>query len=459
MILVSCFIIILIFVLVDNKPQFGIYLILLSVYFIEWAVHNMGVVTQARWLSSLVISLMLVSFLFRFAFSKKSTANAVVPKCFFPLLIILIILSGASIVDNTTGLHGIVVGLKRPFEMLFLFLVFVSNGRLNNLEFSKKLIKILWVIAIVQIPAAMFEFFFYDLWAGMRSGTSAHIYAHWDAAVGFMPHTGVLGLISIFFCSWVVHKNMVKKSYSNYLLLFLFSVVFFTTYSRASWFYLFVVVLFYVFVHRALFSAKRVMVAFLIVISLYGLLAIGDKYVSDNIMGQGAGYLQSYLLNYEHAYNEQIESRSGRLSGVLLTFDLLKSQDKILVGMGPGSTSTSFLGGYTTKMANYAFMVTGYNIFYTNQICATISEFGFLFFMIYLSVIILFFLKTWDISRNEQDPVLRPFFQALLALDIIMIAGILYNPIWYENQISFIFWIGNAIVLQRSYFYRQRRFI
>ncbi|MCD4677114.1 MAG: hypothetical protein K8S18_14135, partial [Desulfobacula sp.] len=438
----------LLFVLLSNKPQVGIYLVIFSVYFIRFGIVNFGIPVYFRWLSTLVILMMSGAALLNLAMEKKEIDVNRLPKWILASFILLVTLALLSMLINKTSLISAVVGFRRPFEMLLLFLFFVTDSRLNNPTFSRKLLGILWVIVLLQIPLILFEFFFYDLWVSIKPNlpyTSGLI----DSAKGFMGHSGSLALSTIFVLFWIIHKNMISSKYSYCLLGLTYLVIFFITYSMASWYYLFAVILFYLYYYGRQIGIRRIVGLVIFIFILFTVITYGDKYVSHMMLerkNQVSGYIESHFFSH---YYGQLYSKVGRFYSIGLVFYELKSRGDLIFGIGPGTLSESHFGGYSSRTAANLIALTGQNTVFLNQISPSVGEFGVPFFVVYLLMIIFCFYKTLSMSKIEQDKVFRPFLQALLALDIIMITGIFYNAIWYIPQISFIFWIGSAIAFQK----------
>jgi hypothetical protein len=416
---------------VFKKPKAGIFILIISVFFLDWLEKSYFFLPrQITWLKDVTILLLLLRSLTLIVFRKEVKRT--------PIDLFLLAFIGVGIISailNSVSPAVMILGMRKPLKYLLLFYVIVHSD--FDESFFKMTLKILLIIAFLQIPVSIAEFFIWTPEMGESLGSGM---GEFDFVTGTLPRgaSGILALLLLTTMSFFLGMSLYTRQSKFFWASLLFLLPLPLTMSRFSFFLLPVLFLYLLRKNLTYQFSRRLLYTVFLTLFFIGIV------LSSSIT---ANYdLKRYLLHPQEVVEKQSLSvektgESGRIGSIQYVVNNLQSvPNGLLLGVGPGMWSESFFSQYSSQLFEIS------SVSHANQYAATMSEFGLLGLIIYILIIFKIFLMNNQFFKISKDPFWKSISFGFSGMIIIFLLGGMYIPLWHSDALAFCFWSIAGII-------------
>ncbi|MFH1862234.1 MAG: hypothetical protein ABH878_05415 [bacterium] len=390
-----------------------------AIWFFEWArpLINLGYL--------LIIMLLIREFFFTSSFQWVRTPINY-------LLFSLTALSFLSIAGGDSSFYPSAKGILRHLGFPFLFfLILIANPKEETM---RKLVIGIIIVAFVQIPASVFQFFWYTVIApkplGMRSDYSGGLLG---------PNCGgytavLLGMVLCILIGFIIVRGF--RWYWGAAAAGLILPIYLAS-ARAGIFIFAAAILFTI-----LFAplARHIALGKRLIISLVAFFLI----IGSAAIGLGGGAFQA-IFNPDYVYSysiKQADAGMGRIQAFSVVNAELRTPIEKLVGRGPGMlTPTSIVDNPNSLVAQDPLLyrnLTGY--------AYTTLELGYLGLLLFL----ILFIQVYRFCRRFLKYIDDPFWEAVAlgfcGTIFVFVISTFYIDSWIYYPLPFTFWALAAAI-------------
>jgi hypothetical protein len=402
------------------KPNTSIYVILFSVFFLDW-LRDLNLISDQFTLlpDVILVVLMLKVLLILFRDKKVIRTPLDIPVI---LYILFGILSGL-----INGQHPVTTFVGFRFDLKYA-LLFYLMVQLNLPErFLKRIFGVFMFLLLIQVPVAVIKSF---------------KYGQGEEAIGtYAYHTGILSTvlpliaISIFVGLYFFHKPRFIYIVGC-LLFFLFSII----------------------------GGKRGFIFFAVALSLYLGWQAGLKNLAKTavvapffFMGflatvyfvpelrpaiEDPVHLVSFTVSYETMHSKEDGAAAGRTAALMKSNEILRQNAfNLFLGFGPGSISQSFFQKYKGRLEDKIPIVYG-----RSQLVTMSLEEGYIGVLLFLLCIIPFLKISTRVFMGVEDPFWKAMAFAFKGIVFTYLICMNYGVIFRMDVSGFIFWFFAAMV-------------
>jgi hypothetical protein len=406
--------------LVFTRPTTSLYVILISVFFLDW-LRDMGLISDQFTMLTDVILVMLIIKVFFLKWKSREIIRTPIDLPFS----LFIVLGLVSTLLNSQYLVTTIVGFRFDLKYALMFYLIVQLN--PSIRFFKHIFYLLMVLLIIQVPVAMVKY---------------TIYGQGEEAIGtYAFHTGILSTIIplIAICIFIG----------------------FYFYNKTSIFYIIGCLLFFLF---SIIGGKRGFIFFAIALSLFLAWQAGFKNIMKIyvlvpffIVGllmtiylvpdlrpalEDPSHLINFSVSYETMHSKQDGAAAGRSAAFKKTNEIvLKSVQSALVGFGPGSISQSFFKKYKGRLEDKIPIIYGRSQFVT--MCL---ETGYIGVILFLWGIVSFFKIAQTVFLNTQDKFWKSLAFGFKGIVFTFLICMNYGVLFRMDVSAFIFWFLAAAV-------------
>jgi hypothetical protein len=416
----------LVFLTVLTDFRVGLVLIVASSYFISFSLYHFHL---PKTLISLPYFLIILILLREFLF----TANMRIVRTPVNYLLMLIVALGLlSIAHGESAMAASFKGLLRHVGYPLLFILILTAEPSEKL--TRRLVYIILIIAMAQIPASAWQFFYYLVINPKDHGFRAD---HSCGLLGYScgGHTAVL--MAMTFCIMIAFSLVKGFSFKRALLAMATIVPVFLASARAG-VLMFAIGAFFMTVFAPLQKhiglAKRVFLGTLMISAMLALILLG-----------AGGEEFKHVLDFDYMYEysiKQADAGMGRLQVFGVVKEMLADPVSRLIGLGPGMlTPTEFLKNPRSLVAQDAELyrnMTGYAV--------TTIEIGFLGLALFLALYFRVYRFVRRFLRQIDDPFWEAISLGFCGVTIVYIIATLYVDAWIYFPLPFTYWALAAAI-------------
>jgi len=425
---------------VFQKTELAVWLIILSVFLLTY-LNNLGLLPRGtKWIVEVILFLLLVKVLFLRAYDKK---KLVFPLgwLFFTTIFFLII---TSLAINKVNLITTLLGLRLHFKYIILFYLLINLD--FKIDFYKKTIMILFLIAIFQVPITIIQHLAWNpnnALVAMEKQLGLVDIA--GGTFGWGDSTGILALFlgSVIYCVIGYQLSSRFNFKMSFVLLLLFIPILLSQ-SIAS----FVMIP----LGLVLMLSKEVKRNFLKVFSfsLLILMIVGIIFLlSGEIFDYGIGRnfnLEKIIESQSKTDSYGRPTDTGKIAALVYTSELIGREfDTIIFGLGLGITSQSYFNSFEGKLATeFSARSGGYEM--KPQVARILTEMGILgllFYLIFFGYIYKINMKLFNTTTDRFWKSISIGFRGMIFLYIM---AFFYRPVLDAEPTGFSFWFMSAAI-------------
>ena len=416
-----------------------IYLLFLSLFLLDFLSITLGLVSRyVTWMPEILslVSMVVVAALF-------ATKKINIDKKYLVFLVIFMLHIMIGIIINTVPSGALVPGLRFALRSVPFFLL-PALYNFSDTQILKQL-RLLMFLVLLQFPIVLYQRFIQ--YAGNLSGD---------------PMRGTLGTSSLLtvtlYCALAIVVGFyVKKIISLTALLVVGFMLFIPTTlnETKSSLVLMPISLFVPFLlvrGKKIGFSQKLSIATISVICVVAFVMIYDHF---QVSRWGYGILDYFRMEgrvenyfYKGVEEGDLIDKIGRLDSILLPIKILSHDvTKLLIGLGVGNVSSSFIGGLSGE---YASVYAKYGVGIT-AIGHIIWETGVLGLLLYCVFGYMVF-KDAHILSSASD-IRGAFATGWVAVVIIMFITLAYKNIYQDNIISYLFWYLSGYIVSSKYRY------
>lgn len=406
--------------LIFTRPNTSVYLILISVFFIDW-MRDMNLISSQFTLLPDVILMVLTMKVIWLKFRDKKIFRTPVD---VPILL-YIFLGMISTLINAQHPITTFVGFRFDLKYVFMFYLIVQLN--PDIRFYKRLFVFLVILLLIQVPVAIGKYF---------------VYGQGEQAIGtYAYQTGILSTvipliaISLFVGLYFFHKNS-GWYILGCLLFFLFSII---GGKRGFLFFAFGLTLFLGWQVGLKNLAKIYTIAPFFIIGF-----LGTIYLVPDLRPaiQDPLHLINWSVSYETMHSKDDGAAAGRTAAFMKTNELLlKQTSALLVGYGPGSISQSFFQKYKGRLEDKIPIVYGRSQWVTMSL-----EEGYIGVLLFIWSFVSFFKVAHRVFERVDDPLLKAIAFGFKGIIFTFLICMNYGVIFRMDVSGFIFWFLAAFV-------------
>jgi hypothetical protein len=437
------------------KPKLAVFVLMLDIFLLEWLHSTFGLIPRpAIWVKDLVILVLLIKSLFQISAQKRRLRTPL-----DVVVVLLFILSCVTTVGNEVPAATALLALRRHVRYLVFFYVLVHLD--FEEAFLKKMFSGLLVIALVQVPASIAEYF---LWyPGIVSGLAS---GRFDFVTGTLPRGGS-GLLTLFLLSMTclclsfgMFKEKIRlfnRQHSPFALAALLLAPLPFAMSRATFVFLPFVLGFLLL--RWTWKTQRGLVRrkfLLAYLALFLVLIVLGSRATDYD-------LASYLLDPQRAIAEQLAAKSteagtqiGRFASLKLIYQLQHTDwFNLVFGFGTGSWSDNYFQAYRGRLWRW---YSDLQAAKTSQIAYYLSELGIAGVVLLLVLLFQLFRMNEAFLKHCTDRYWSAMSYGFSAIIFLMALALFYVPILDSDATGFLLMTLSAMIfsVQRNSFHANR---
>ncbi|MGD0336877.1 MAG: hypothetical protein ABSB18_07275 [Candidatus Omnitrophota bacterium] len=404
------------------NPRIAFWFILINVYILSSlvSVYFPFIGKKILWVTDLILVTLAFRVCVDIAMHKVSRKGSKIDIFLFVLIFLCIVSS----IVNRVSLTVFLCGLRNYFKYIPLF--FVARFYLNNKKSLTGLFRFLILVAVLNVPVAIGQFFLY----------------HDFDAVGGLFSLGGSGILTVFqllmvgYLLIIAENGIIAKWKAIALSLLLFVPIFIN--QTKVVFFLFPILLIYIYKY---FLVKKPFQAFFIIllgifllfslVSIYSAIVPGF-YIKDLF---SRDWLYQYL--YKDSYNLNVGGLN-RLSAVTFAIaSISKNAFHFLMGTGIGNASLSNIpGGMGAYYEKYFYLKI--DLVFLSKI---LWEEGFLGTLLFFLIVF----KLWRCSslvyRRAKDSRMKSHAVFFGLLVLVLTINILYDGSFYYDAFGCMFWL------------------
>ena len=411
--------------------QKNVYLIVIAITFFDFCIAYLGFPKILSWTPSFVIFVLLF-----LKTDKNIYEEEILIKIKSPIYLIfvftsLFVIGLISLLINSSKLFGLLLTYRRIFPYFILLFLLLKHS--PNLEFYWKNIKIIFYMALIQIPVSIIEYQIFG--KGDYSGGTFGLNAQGTGIMSiFIP--ALMG----FLFSIGYYTN---KLFKIFPLIILFFIPLLVGESKAAFAFIpmiFLIHIFYIFRQR-IFNFKSIIkilsIGTIATTVFIQMVLLSPKYFENDwglTLIQDPGQVVDNLASQELIVDDTYPAgfRIERLGSIAFAFSFL-SQDyfTMLFGLGPGNITLSY---FESANGNYQLPViqTGMVLY--------LLEWGIVGTIFHLSIFIYAIIKMHKIIEKINIPVWKGISQGIQGFFILSFIGLIYNDILFTDLLGFLFW-------------------
>lgn len=424
--------------LIMSRPKIGVWGIILVIYLLTYLIGLNMAPRAAKWFIE-----MSIFFLSLHVLAVKSIQRKKIILPFGLLLLSVILFSLMSSLLNGVNLITFLLGLRLHFKYILLFYLLINLDFKE--EFYIKTIKILFLIAIFQIPVTLIQKLVWNPYNTM--GYMGRSVAAIDAAggtFGWGDTTGILACflsgVVYFLISYMIYNKADLKLIAISALLF---VPIFLANSTANLILLPIGLLFLI--SR---TSRRNFIK-LIISMMIACVFLSVAYVF--IISQPAFKSSKLAADFEiqRMLRTQVKTdasggpaRAGKIASMMYAFDLVKDNLFTLIsGLGMGSASSSYFSDFSGSLAN---KIAKYEM--KPQVARTLIEMGFFGITGFFIFIFYIYKINCRLFRITTDKFWKTVYLSFYGIVFLYAASAFYRPVWDTEPTAFAFWFLSAAI-------------
>jgi len=406
--------------LIFYNPNTSFYIILLSVFFIDWLRDMNLISSQFTLLPDVILAVLAIKVLLLKVRDRKLVRTPID----IPILLYLFFGIVSTLIN---GQHPIttLVGFRFDLKYVFMFYLIVQLG--PDGRFFKRMFVFLVVLLLVQVPVAVVKYF---------------IYGQGEQAIGtYAYQTGILSTvlplvaISIFIGLYFYHKTSVYYIVGC-LLFFLFSII------GGKRGFLFFAIALTLFLGWQVGLKNLVKVYILAPFFIFGFAATIYLVPDLRPAFEDPLYLINWSVSYETMQSKDDGAAAGRTAAFMKTNEILiKNISTLLVGFGPGSISQSFFQKYKGRLEDKIPIVYGRSQWVTMSL-----EEGYIGVGLFIWSFVLFFKVANAVHEKIEDSFFKAIAFGFKGIVFSFLICMNYGVIFRMDVSGFIFWFLAAAV-------------
>lgn len=353
---------------------------------------------------------------------------------------LVIFISVFSAILNATPFIKFMLGMRHYFNYILLFYLLVNIP--VSERFVKQVIRAMFILALLSGPLALIE----------------RHYLKWtseDISAGFMSSGSFVlfgtALMCLLFAR--IGRNGLKVRYS----LVMVSIVLTALIAETKAFFFFTPI--------CLIFQFRTQVFRYLKLATYGLLFVIIILLSVNFSRtfhpstdlyeyfwnpiKAWGYLSqdtdSSGVPIQHVVPQDLIAMEGNLSRITkikyTAVESTKSFQSFLVGYGLGSVTPHVFLGYREDPR---WIGAGLN---QVQISKTLMEIGFTGFIVFIIIFFVLYRINERVIKKSPDEYWQSISLGFRGILCLFVIGVVYNPIWYVEEMAFVFWFLSAAIV------------
>lgn len=378
-----------------------------------------------RWLTYIIIPLLFVGYFIPIFLKDKWDMTPI----FIPLMLIVLCISISAFINgsnlfNTASAFGIY--LRYPL----LFLVFV-NMRIEE-SVIKKVIQLIIILTLLQIPEVLARHILWDISGDMLSWTLGPwgtfplgIYCIYSICIvsAIALITGLRWYHPLLLTAFIIPAGIGEIK----MLIICAPIVLLVVLLKAK--------------KLNIFVKKGIPLLFAIIMGAWLMYANWEKLAGYDI-------LNSFLLDIKHLFLSTSKSvdplRINRIGQVFLIWDIISDNfKKILFGFGPGS---SLAGNFLDAPGVVDYLKSGPS----GQLVAIMGDLGILGLILYLGLLLVVLNFAFRYLKEGKEEWYKALATAFLAMWVFyVVLGPIYNLIWRYDGSSLIFWFVSAVIYKK----------
>ena len=402
--------------------EFGFILIMFLVFFSDWF-FQLGIIpAQLTWLTELIIIFYILAFIHKKKYLVRTPINV-------PILL-FILMAVVSMLINENSPIATFLALRLDLKFILMFLLLVTMNFREG--FFKRMISILTVLLVLQIPVALGKLAIYG-----QGESAIGTYGAWGGAL-----STILPLLAIpLFAGFYLYKYETPRF--RYILCIV-GFIFFSAVGGKKGFIIFglILILFLIWQAKAEYLRRFIPIGLVSLLGFFGCIYLVPllKPVLEDLQVSW-----QYYVSYTTGYTIQGEA-AGIISAIEKTYTTLKTDPvRFLIGYGPGSTIKSYFKEYDTKERGTRPVGIRYGF---THLVTTVIEYGYIGFLLYfLLPLFLLFKMNQKFYKNIKDKYWKAIsfgFGGMLFSCFIL--GIFYWDLFRIDLAAFIFWFFAAAI-------------
>jgi hypothetical protein len=402
------------------NPNTSIYIILFSVFFLDWLRDLKLITDQFTLLPDIILAVLVLKVLLIMFHDKKVIRTPVD----IPVLLYIFfgVLSGL-----VNGQHPVttVVGFRFDLKYALMFYLMVQLDPTER--FLKRVFGVFMFLLLIQVPVAVVKSF---------------KYGQGEEAIGtYAYHTGILSTvlpliaISIFVGLYFFHKPRFVYIVGC-LLFFLFSII-----GGKRGFIFFAIALS---IYLGWQAGWKNMAKTVVVAPFFFLGFLATIYFVPELRPaiEDPLHLVSFSVSYETMHSKDDGAAAGRTAALMKSNEILRKNIlNLLLGFGPGSISQSFFQKYKGRLEDKIPIVYG-----RSQLVTISLEEGYIGVLLFLCSIIPFLKMSSKIFNSVDDPFWKAMAFAFKGIVFTYLILMNYGVIFRMDVSGFIFWFFAAMV-------------
>ena len=419
-------------VLLLRSHTYALYILILSVFVIEWLSTQLEILPrQLTWISDVTIILLIAKTIFTFAQSKSISS---VKNPLLPIHLILIVTGTLGLIWNAVHPITVLLSLKIYAKYILLFysiLVLRFPERV-----LKKIIRFTLIILLFQVPVSIIQKIIHRGHSG-------------DFVVGTLGQHAANELsifsmfgISIFLAFYLVYKRHIYLLAS--ILLFIPPIL-----SAGKVFFFFLPLLLAFMFRKSFIQQPGRVVVLLVMYALiyYGAIQGYNYYYGESRVGK-IDYLLSSpesVILYETVISKSNEM--GRFGSLVFIHNLLtRDWLTFLIGVGPGNASDSYFDNYKGK---YYQVSSSQIVTVRHTFSRVLLELGYIGLLSILGIWITTLYHNANFMKTLMDPFWRSVVLGVEGIVFITFIGSLYiDTIFRTDVLPFAFWLFLAVIFK-----------
>lgn len=424
--------------LIISKPKIAVWIIISVVYLFTYLIGLDILPRVVKWTVEGSIFLLALQILAIKAIQKK---KIVLP---FGVLFLSVILFSlfSSLVNNVNFITAL-LGLRLHFKYIALFYLLINLDFKE--EFYTKTIKILFLIAIFQIPVTIMQQLTWN--PQNTQGYMGKPVAAVDVAGGTFGWGDTTGILACFI-SGVIYFLVSYMIYNktNLKLVFILALLFIPVFLSNSTANL-------IFLPMGLFfmlskASKKIFIRLIFFLTLACLL-LSLAYVFISSQPAFKNSKLAAALEMRRMLSTQVKTdasggpaRAGKIASITYAFDLVRDNLFTLIsGLGLGSASSSYFSDFSGSLAN---KVAKYEM--KPQVARTLIEMGFFGVIGFFAFILYIYKINCRFFRATTDKFWKAVSLSFYGVVFLYVAAAFYRPVWDAEPTAFAFWFLSAAI-------------
>ena len=412
------------------KYELGIKIAFLSVFFLNWLSDVIKIIPrQITWIYDLLVLAWFLIVLLMWAKQPELRKKSTVIDIF---LIVLFLLGIFSYIVNNVSIGVCIAGIRKYFKfVMFFYVLYYFNLKEN---FFKSTFKLLFIVALIQVPVALFQRFMYPVRTGDVVG----------GTLGFST-SGILTQFLLFITAIVL--SLYREHVWNFKKMGIFLLLLIIPMSineTKIFFWLFPLLVFFLFRRELVQFRVKLLPIAVTSLLLFSLAYKIYHHYYTYFPGFGPFSAPNIRRNLDPRY-AKAQGKIWRIGAVTFAFKQISTHwTTLLAGVGPANTSYSFIEEWSGKYY-YPYV----DIYRPNFLSYFIWEYG-------IMGVLLFFLILYKLRATAKKiqalgtPYERAVAHGYEGILLIICLSIFYNYGLFNDTLGYTFWFMSAFI-QRTY--------